>query len=273
MVSVGWLAGCTAERVATNPSGVTPAAIGSGEKTVAVLQMNLCNSGRASCYSQGRAVSMAAALIHRHRPEIVSLNEACRDDVLVLKQAMSTAFPAGSVASAFKSAEDRPSRAPVRCQNGQEFGNGILAVVPSSAHGVRSSSGVYPVQDLNDPEERAWVCLDLVTQFTACSTHTASTSATIALAQCQYVLNSTMPLMLRPDGSDPIILAGDLNLRTGGSPSPDSCLPRCYARTDDGGVQTVVVGPGLGIRSHSAIDTRGTTDHPALLVQVMLSRP
>ena len=99
------------------------------------------------------------------------------------------------------------------------------------------------------------------------------TAERVAEWRCQYVLNSTMPLMLRPHGSDPIILAGDLNLRTGGSPSPDSCLPRCYARTDDGGVQTVVVGPGLGIGSHSAIDTHGTTDHPALLVEVVLSRP
>ena len=246
--------------------------IGPGETTVRVLQMNLCNSGRADCYSGGRAVSMAAALIHHDRPEIVSLNEVCRDDVRVLKQAMSTTFPAATVASAFKSAEDRPTQAEVRCQNGQQFGDGVLAVVPSPAHGFRSYSGVYPVQDLNDPEERVWVCIDLATQFSACTTHTASTSTTIALAQCRYLLNSAVPMMSRRDGGDPIILGADLNLAARGSPSPQSCLPRGYQRTDDGALQHVVVSPGIGVRSHSAIDMRGTTDHPGLLVEVVLSR-
>jgi hypothetical protein len=250
---------------------MSPPPIGPGETTLRVLQMNLCNSGRADCYSGGRAVSTAVTLIHHDRPQMVSLNEVCSDDMSVLEQAMSTAFPSATVATAFKSAEDRLTHAPVRCQNGQQFGDGVLAVIPPRAHGFRSYSGVYPIQDLNDPEERVWVCIDLAPQFSACTTHTASTSTTIALAQCRYLLNSAVPTMSPRDGGDPIILGADLNLEARGSPSPQSCLPRGYQRADDDALQAVVVSPGIAVRSRSAIDMGGTTDHPGLLVEVVLS--
>ena len=246
--------------------------IGRVDNTVPELQMNLCNSGRADCYSGGRAVSMAVVLIHEHRPEMVSLNEVCRDDVRVLKEAMSATFPAHAVASAFTSAKDRQTQAPVRCQNGQEFGDGVLVVVSPTAVDSRSYSGVYPVQDPNDSEERVWVCIDLAAPFSACTTHTTSVNTRIALEQCRYLLNSVIPGISRRDGVSAIILGADLNLAARGSPSPQSCLPSGYQRTDDDGLQSVVVSPGIEMRSHSVIDMRGTTDHPGLLVDVVLTR-
>lgn len=271
MVSLGWLAGCAGDHAVSNPTSTSRQTIGPGETTVRVLQMNLCNSGRADCYSGGRAVSMAAALVHDHEPGMVSLNEVCRDDVDVLKQAMSTTFPAAMIASAFKAAQDRLTQAPVRCQNGQEFGDAVLAVVPSRAHGFRSYSGVFPDQDIDDPEERVWVCIQLVAQFSACTAHTASTSRSIALAQCRYMLSSAAPMVSRRDSGSPVILGADLNLAALGSPSPQSCLPHGYQSTDDGALQDVVVSSGIEPRSHSVIDMQGTTDHPGLLVDVLLS--
>jgi hypothetical protein len=270
--SVSCLAGCAADRAASDLTSMGRPTIGPDQTRVRVLQMNLCNSGRAACYSDGRAVSMAVALIHQNRPEIVTLNEVCRDDVRVLKQAMSATFPAAAVASAFTSANDRPTQAPVRCQNGQQFGDGVLVVVSSPVVGFRKISGVYPAQDPQDPEERVWLCIDLATQFSACTTHTANTNMTIALDQCRYLLNSAVSRIRRRGGGDPIILGADLNLAARGSPSPQSCLPSGYHRTDDGALQDVVVSPGVGVRSHSAIDMHGTTDHPGLLVEVVLSR-
>ena len=248
------------------------AMIGPVQTRVRALQMNLCNSGRAACYSGGRAVSTAVALIHQHRPEMVTLNEVCRDDVRVLKKALSATFPDTAVASAFTSAIDRPAQAPVRCQNGQQFGDGVLVVVSSPVVALRRFSGVYPAQDPQDPEERVWVCLDLATRFSACTTHTASTNRTIALDQCRYLLNSAVPRISPRDGGDPVILGADLNLPARGSPSPQSCLPSGYHRADDDALQDVVVSPGVELRSHSAIDMHGTTDHPGLLVEVVLSR-
>ena len=270
-VSVGGLAGCAGGRVASEPASVSRPSSGPVETMVRVLQMNLCNSGRAGCYTGGRAVSMAVALVHRFRPQMISLNEVCRDDIRVLKQAMSVAFPAAAVVSAFTSAKDRPSQAPVRCQNGQDFGDGVVVVASSPAPGVRSYSGVYPVQDPDDPEERVWVCIDLA-RFSACTTHTASASTTVALEQCRYLLTSVVPTISRRSGGEPIILGADLNLAARGSPSPQSCLPSGYQRTDDAALQNVVVSPGTGVRSHSVIDMQGTTDHPGLLVDLALSR-
>jgi len=269
--SVSCLAGCAADRAASDPTRPGRLTIGPDQTRVRVLQMNLCNSGRAACYSDGRAVGLAVALIHQNRPAVVTLNEVCRDDVRVLKQAMSATFPAAAVASAFTAARDRPTQAPVRCDNGQQFGDGVLVVGSSPVAGVRKISGVYPAQDPRDPEERVWLCIDLATRFSACTTHTASTNRTIALDQCRYLLNSAVS-KIRRRGGGPIILGADLNLAARGSPSPRSCLPSGYHSTDDGSLQDVVVSPGVGVRSHSAIDMQGTTDHPGLLVEVVLSR-
>jgi hypothetical protein len=269
---VGWLAGCAGDDAASNTPTLAKPTIGPGETTVRVLQMNLCNSGRAGCYSGGRAVRVAATLIHQHEPDMVSLNEVCRDDVQALEQALVATSAAATVASAFRSAVDRPTRAPVRCENGEEFGNGVLAVVPSRAAGYDIYGGIYPDQDPADPEERVWVCIDLATQFAACATHTASISSDVALAQCRYLLRSAAPTMSGSDGGDPVILGADLNLAAHGSPSPQSCLPGGYQRVDDGALQDVVVSAGIEVRSHLVIDMRATTDHPGLLVDVVLPR-
>ena len=268
--SVGFLLGCERGGAASEPTTTGRPTIGRLDTTVRVLQMNLCNSGRAQCYSGGRAVSMASALIHEHQPEMVSLNEVCRDDLRVLEHAVSATFPAAAVASAFTSAKDRQTQAPVRCQNGQEFGDGVLVVVSPPDAGSRSYSGVYPVQDPEDSEERVWVCIDLATLFSACTTHTTSTSPATALDQCRYLLGSAVPMISRRDGGGPVILGADLNLAARGSPSPQSCLPSGYQRTDDNGLQDVVVSRGARVPGHSVIDMKGTTDHPGLLVDVVL---
>jgi hypothetical protein len=121
-------------------------------------------------------------------------------------------------------------------------------------------------------EERVWVCIDLARRYSGCTTHTASTNPAIALAQCRYLLSSTVQELRRHDGGDLVIVAGDVNLAADGSPNPQSCLPRGYQRADDGALQYVVASPGIAIQSHSVIDMRGATDHPGLLVDLVLSR-
>jgi hypothetical protein len=123
------------------------------------------------------------------------------------------------------------------------------------------------MQDL-DPEERVWLCVHASTGFYACTTHTASTSTTIALAQCRYFLDSAVPAVRSKGGDDPVILGADLNLPAGRSPDPQSCLPDGYHRADDGSRQDIVTGPGVGVGSRSIIDMHGTTDHPGLFVEL-----
>jgi hypothetical protein len=263
MLAVGWLAYSAAGRGESGPSTSSV-----GETGVRVLQLNLCNSGLAGCYSDGRAVTMASTLIRHDRPDLVTLNEVCRDDVDVLEGAMSAAFDGATVATAFEPAQDRGTSGPVSCRNGQDFGDGVLAVVRPATRGFRTYGGVHPVQDVDDPEERVWVCLDLADRFAGCTTHATSRNETVALAQCRYLLGPAGPAASH---RGPFILGGDLNITAGGSPSPQSCLPPGYERTDDGALQHVVVSSGVRILSHSVIDMRGTTDHPGLLVELRLA--
>lgn len=264
------LAGCEASPAASETSTPSRRPIGQSDSTVRVLQMNLCNSGRAACYSGGRAVNRADALIREHQPDMVSLNEVCRDDLVVLRRAMSDGSPATEVASAFMAATDRPSQAPVRCRNGQDFGDGVLVVVSPRAASSRVHGGVYPVQDADDPEGRVWVCVEVGTRFSGCTTHATSHSRAVALQQCRHLLGTVVPGIARSDGAGPVVLGADLNLPADGAPNPQSCLPSGYQRADDGGLQDVVVGPGVEVRSRSVIDMQGATDHPGLLVDVEL---
>jgi hypothetical protein len=266
--SVVWLSGAAASRPVGFPSGVSrpPVSAGVAGPPVHVLQLNLCDSGIATCFT-GRSVGAAAAVIRGERPDIVTLNEVCRDDVSLLMRAMS-ATPGTTVASAFQAAADRATNGPFRCRNGEQYGIGVLALISSPTSGYQTYSGVYPMQDLADPEERVWLCLHAASWFYACTTHEASTSTTIAFAQCRFFLESAIPTVHSLGGDDPVILGADLNLPVGRSPDPQSCLPDGYHRADDGSRQDIVTSPGFLVRSRAIIDMHGTTDHPGLFVEL-----
>jgi hypothetical protein len=233
--------------------------------------MNLCDSGIASCYT-GRSVSMAATVIAAKKPDVVTLNEICQADVVQLKQAMEAAHPGLTVDAAFKATPDRPTGGPFKCSNGQDYGIGVLAAVSASGSKDRTYDGVYPTQDLTDPEERVWLCVHADADFYACTTHTASTSTTIAVDQCRYFLQSAVPAMLHEGGDEPVLLGADLNLLAGHSPGPQSCLSSGYHRVDDGSRQDVIASSGVTVRSRAVIDMHGTTDHPGLLVDLTEER-
>jgi hypothetical protein len=253
-----WLAGAAANGRAAGSSS------GTARLTVRVLQFNLCDSGIAGCFT-GRSVPRAAAVIKHVGPDVVTLNEVCRADVSVLAGAMSAAHRHAPVASAFQAAEDRRTSAPFRCLNGQRYGIGVLTL-GSTTSGYRTYHGTYPRQDLADPEERVWLCSDVPAGFLACTTHTASTSPAVALAQCRFFLNSALPMVRSRVGAVPVILGADLNLRAGHAPRPQSCLPPGFRRVDDGSRQDVIANPGVAVLSRTVIDMDGATDHPGLLV-------
>jgi endonuclease/exonuclease/phosphatase family metal-dependent hydrolase len=237
-------------------TGSHAAGSGTGEP-LRVLQLNLCDSGIAGCYT-GRSIAEAAAVLRAETPDLVTLNEVCRDDVSALGR---TLADRGGVASAFQPAVDRRTGGPFRCRNGQPYGIGLLVRVDGR---YTTTGGGYPVQDGRDPEERVWLCLS-TTGRSACTTHLASTSRTVALAQCRYLLDKVIPRVPAP-----AVLAGDLNLRYGGVPDVRSCVPSGYLRMDDGAVQHVVATPDFTAGSSRSIDMDGATDHPGLLVTLTI---
>ncbi|MGV9371926.1 endonuclease/exonuclease/phosphatase family protein [Micromonospora tulbaghiae] len=256
--------------VAGLPAGSSGAGAG-GTGTLRVLQMNLCNSGRAGCYT-GRAVRQAADVIAAETPDVVTLNEICRDDVVTLERTLRAARAGGTVVSAFQAAGDRPSRGPTRCNNGEPYGIGLLTRLDDRDARPSVHRGTYPAQDLADPEERVWLCVRAA-GLHACTTHLANTSAQVALAQCGHLLGAVVPDVRGDAGSAPAVVGGDLNLRAGGTPDVRSCVPAGYRRIDDGARQQIVASSGVTICCRRAVDMRGTTDHLALLATMIRSWP
>jgi endonuclease/exonuclease/phosphatase family metal-dependent hydrolase len=259
------MAGLRSAGDATRPSSdITPISL-------RVLQMNLCDSGIAGCYT-GRSVAQAAAVIRAERPDVVTLNEACAEDVSVLDRALSGADRGSSVvASAFEAAVDRNTGDAVRCRNGQRFGNGLLVRVRPPYRGYTTHGAAYSTQDTADPEERVWVCLHAITRFYACTTHLASTSPAVALRQCHYLLDAAIPAVRADGGADPVVLGADLNLAYGRTPDVRSCVPAGFVRTDDGARQDIVASADFTVTSSRSINMHGTTDHPGLLADLSIT--
>jgi endonuclease/exonuclease/phosphatase family metal-dependent hydrolase len=269
------LVGCTPMAAGSNavrpsPGPPTPAADPQATP-VRVLQLNLCSSGIAACYT-GRSTDEAAAVIRAEKPDLVTLNEVCQDDVSTLERALADVVPGGAVVSAFQAARNGRTGDPYRCRNGQQYGIGIVSRWPS-VPGTSAGGGIYPAQDREDPEERAWLCLDVAAApaVAVCTTHLAYTKRDVAVAQCRYLFGTVVAEMRARDGAAPLVLGGDLNLGSGASPDLMSCLPARFALADDGGEQHVVATPELVVDSSRMIEMRGATDHPGLLVTLVPS--
>jgi hypothetical protein len=226
-----------------------------------VLQMNLCDSGDAGCYT-GRAVNEAAAVIRVEAPDVVTLNEICANDVNDLVPAMTQAHRSGTVITAFRSVIGSRSGNTVHCRNGLEYGIGIVAYVPNSGQIFQRYGGLYPMQE-HRGEDRAWLCVDARPYFSACTTHLADDTGSVALAQCQYLLSTAISEFRQSGSGVPAVVGADLNLRP---PAAQPCLPTGYARRDDGGVQEIMSSPDLTVVTERKIDLRGATDHSGLLV-------
>lgn len=267
---VACLAGCTTTATGANGSMSPPAlpdpAGGAMPETVRVLQLNLCGSGIAACYT-GRSTAAAAAVIRAETPDLVTLNEICQDDVSILRRALADVVPGGAVVSAFQAARDGRTGDPYRCRNGQQYGIGVVSRWPS-VPGPSGGAGIYPTQDGEDPEQRAWLCVGVAASpaVTACTTHLAYTKREVAAAQCRYLSGTVIARMRAQTGAAALVLGGDLNLGSGDSPDLKSCLPAGFTLVDDGGEQHIVATPEFVLGSSQTIDLGGTTDHPGLLV-------
>lgn len=247
------MAACTAPAPQPNAAPPPPP-----DPSVRILQLNLCGSGIAGCYT-GRSTAAAAAAIRAEQPDLVTLNEVCHEDVAALGQALGTA------ASAFQPARNGRNGEPYRCRNGQQYGVGVISRWPGSP----ARGGIYPAQDADDPEERAWLCMDVAAgpPLALCTTHLAYTKRAVAGAQCRHLFDTVIAAIRAP-----VVMGGDLNLGPGTSPDLVSCIPAGSVLVDDGGEQHVVATPEFVVTASRTIDLHGATDHPGLLVTLARRR-
>jgi hypothetical protein len=230
-----------------------------------MLQMNLCNSGLASCYKAGRAIGEAANQIRTHVPDVVTLNEICRNDVDTLAAAERAAYPANTVVAVFKPAWNRGTGVSYKCANGQEYGIGIVANAAGGYSGDASVGGIYADQDTSSAEERAWVCLYITGSYFACTTHLVPNHASIAIKQCKYLMSTALPAFRAAQGgSSPAVMGGDLNMTysPGSATSAQNCVPGGFYRKGDGDVQHIMASTDLAfVATHRYGMTY--TDHDA----------
>ncbi|WP_406069605.1 endonuclease/exonuclease/phosphatase family protein [Micromonospora sp. NBC_01638] len=265
-------AGLPAGPPAGPPVAVSTDTMETPEPTILrVLQMNLCNSGRAGCYT-GRSVATATEVISAEAPDLVTLNEICQGDVAALARVFEAVHTDRTVVSAFQAAGDRPSGDDTRCRNGQPYGVGLLTHVEAPDTPRAVYGGIHPTQDLADPEERAWLCVNVDGILLACTTHLAATSHRVALAQCGHLLDTILPAISRSAGYEPSVLSGDLNLRAGGSRTVRSCERPGYQRIDDGRLQHIMATADITLCCRRSVPMHGATDHPGLLATLTIDR-
>jgi hypothetical protein len=222
---------------------------------VKVLQLNICHSGVAPCYTGDRVMAKAESLITSAKPQILSVNESCLSDLEPLRAAL------GPAEAKFVAAQ-RPDGSLVRCLNGQAYGN--LIMVADALAGATGVGGRYTAQDGTD-EDRVWACLPAGT-ITACTTHLSAGNGPVALAQCKELLG----LAAGYAASAPTVVSGDMNLRYPGSPNVQDCDPSGFYRKGDGDLQHVFATTNLTFAGSTKYDMAGTTDHPGWLVTMSL---
>ena len=215
-----------------------------------VLQLNLCHSGvNTSCFNGDNVIQEARDLINARQPQVVTLNEICRADLDQLAPSMGNGYRAFAPAL-------RPDGTPVRCVNGDEYGNGLIF----RATGATSFSGVYTTQD-GGSERRVYVCAEF-SDLLGCTTH-LSTTGSVAMAQCKAAI-----AMLRDRGAAgrATFLAGDFNMRYAPlfGQNVQNCNSSPFFRKGDGDVQHVFAA-SMGFERTDVISMR-YTDHPGLLV-------
>ncbi|HEU4423853.1 MAG TPA: endonuclease/exonuclease/phosphatase family protein, partial [Pilimelia sp.] len=230
-----------------------------------VLQMNLCNSGMSlgACYSFGRAVDEAVGKIRQHRPDLVTLQEVCRDDLYGrrgwgrLARAMADLYGSEHISVSFVPAGDGVTGDSYRCVNGEPFGIAVMhryaaLDVHSSAYGSQDRSG----------ELRVWMCTTVLQgRLTGCTTH-LSTRPDVAMRQCLEVMSI---LTSSPWVMPEVIAAGDFNLtqEPGRPQNVRDCAPADYDLSGDGSVQHAFFTGGVPLLGGGHERMRWT-DHPLL---------
>src|SRR5439155_11255298 len=200
----------------------------------------LCKSGMAvnSCYSSGKAVDEAVGLIHRYPPELVTLQEVCRDDLYTpngwgkLAQAMADLYGPHHVAVDFVPAVNRDTNHWYRCTNGELFGVAVM----HHYDGADRHIGWYDSQDSSN-EIRTWTCTTVIrSRLTGCTTH-LSTDPDVAVRQCHELKS----ILASPWVLPKVIVSGDFNLTSDPGKPHDvqNCALPTYDRRSDGAQQQV----------------------------------
>jgi endonuclease/exonuclease/phosphatase family metal-dependent hydrolase len=204
-----------------------------------LMQMNLCLSGLAGCYDPAVA-DEAVDRIRAARPDAVTLNEACREDVRRI--ARRTGYHVRFTRVLYDGKR-------LRCvQPGGRglFGNAVLtkaAITSTRSDDFKAQSG---------PERRRWLCVSTRAGIDVCTAHLNTRS------QCDELA----ALLAR---RTTVIFGGDVNRRR-------ACAPDgMWVRTDRSASQAAglqhVYGSATLESPRAHVEPATHTDHDVLLVR------
>jgi endonuclease/exonuclease/phosphatase family metal-dependent hydrolase len=226
-----------------------------------LLQMNLCLSGLSSCYPMvdyPAVLQEAITRIRAARPDAVTFNEACSNDVALI--ARRTGYHL-RFATVIYNGKLLPCIHP--------GGRGLFGDAVLTKASILSSAS-QPFETQSGPERRVWLCASTRAGVDVCTAHLAAHEPAEVAAngpQCAEL----RAILARRAASRAVIFGGDLNRRS-------SCAPRGFwTRNDDSAHQN----PGLqqvygtgAFRSPSVQVVPAThTDHDVLLAHAYLSAP
>jgi endonuclease/exonuclease/phosphatase family metal-dependent hydrolase len=251
------LTGCGGTSGAGRAAARDPSA--AARSTWTVMQMNLCLSGRAGCYGRTAypaVVAEAVARIRAARPDAVTVNEACRNDVATMAQRTGYHLRFSRVIYGGR-------RLPCVRPGGRGlFGDAVL----TAAAVARADTDAFAGQA--GPERRRWLCVTTRVAVDVCTAHLNTRSAVEVAgndAQCAELA----ALLARRAAARPVTFGGDVNRR-------GSCAPAgAWTRTDTAAHQAAGLQHVYGSRPLRApvaeVLPATHTDHDILVVRAHLT--
>ena len=250
-------AGCALVAVVMG-RGEPSAASGAGS-TYALVQMNLCLSGWASCYGDAAypaGVADAVARIRDAHPDAVTVNEACHGDVARIARRTGYHLRFSPVSS---------DAGPLRCirpRGRGRFGDAVLtkaAIERSASHEFEAQTG---------SERRRWLCVTTRADIDVCTAHLATASTTGGAGnekQCAELA----AMLARRMAAHAVIFGGDVNRRH--SCAPDGLWTGTDGAADQApGLQHVYASRSVGSPSLDVLPA-AHTDHDVLRVHASRS--
>ncbi|GAB2654536.1 hypothetical protein GCM10027271_11210 [Saccharopolyspora gloriosae] len=230
-----------------------PAVADTTARSFDVLQLNLCHSGAADCYTgDDTAVRSGIATVRERRPDVVTLNEVCAHDITTMTR--ETGYHAEFAPAG------RRDGGPYQCTDGRgDYGVAILAHPDLGAPSGAVTERTYTAQD-GGVEQRVMLCAPF-SAVSACTTHLSADAPDVAGEQCRELMGAATR------AGRPAVVGGDFNLSHGGTPDVQDCVPDGWFRKGDGGVQHVFAAADFRFERTENLPVDGT-DHPGLLVEM-----
>ena len=167
-----------------------------------MLQMNLCLSGTADCYTRTAypaIVQEAAEQVMAQDPQAVTLNEACRGDAADI--ARRTGYRMRFTAVLVRG-EPLPCVAPGR--------RGVFGLAVLTRERITASND-QPFAGQTGPEERRWLCVTTARAISVCTAHLGTRESAEAISANDVECAELRAVLARYDGAGTTVFGGDVN--------------------------------------------------------------